>query len=347
MDLHLTDSQKLLVESAQRFFDRSYPLEKMREIYLLQEKPDPRLWQDMSELGWNAAAFPEEVGGFEGGLVEAMLLLIEMGRNACATPYPHSTIAAGLALHAAGHDLSSAIAASEAVVIPVPAQLQDEEPVFANGKLSIATLPVAWADQATHFLVEAGPRALLLPAGQPQIALEPLLTTRGEPLFHLTCKAADAQDIGSAPQIFAVLRSYGAFACAALLLGMAERSLELAADYAKEREQFGRIIGSFQAIQHKAADMKIAVEVGRALVMRAAAERERQAFALAASRAKSWMADNARKVTRDAMQIFGGVSFCGDHPIQMYYQFVITLANHYGLAHAHRESVAAALLGEA
>ena len=309
MDLHLTDSQKLLVESAQRFFDRSYPLEKMREIYLLQEKPDPRLWQDMSELGWNAAAFPEEVGGFEGGLVEAMLLLIEMGRNACATPYPHSTIAAGLALHAAGHDLSSAIAASEAVVIPVPAQLQDEEPVFANGKLSIATLPVAWADQATHFLVEAGPRALLLPAGQPQIALEPLLTTRGEPLFHLTCKAADAQDIGSAPQIFAVLRSYGAFACAALLLGMAERSLELAADYAKERE--------------------------------------RQAFALAASRAKSWMADNARKVTRDAMQIFGGVSFCGDHPIQMYYQFVITLANHYGLAHAHRESVAAALLGEA
>lgn len=339
MDLNLTDSQRLLVDSAQRFFERSYPLEKMRELFLMQDRPGPELWRDISELGWNAAAFPEEIGGFEGGLVDAMLLLIEMGRNACMTPYVHSTMAAGLALRGTDDAMCSAIAANEMVIIPIPSAL-----VKKAGKESMETRPVAWADQATHFLLEVDGSCLLVDADQAQIT--PLLTTRGEPLFGLTLKISGARKLGPS-SLFAKVRSLGAFACAALLLGIAERSLELAVEYAKEREQFGRPIGSFQAIQHKAADMKIVTEVGRALVLRAAAEKEDKAFSLAASRAKSWLADNARKVTRDAMQIFGGISFCGDHPIQMYYQFVITLANHYGVAHEHREAVAAELLGKA
>jgi len=347
MDLTLNDSQKLLVDSAQRFFERSYPLDRMRDIYLMQEMPDPHLWREICDLGWNAAAFPEEVGGFDGGLVDAMLLLIEMGRNACVTPYAHSTVAAGLALRGIDDALCIAIANSEAVVLPVPSALVKGEVKISGDRISLTTLPVAWADYATHFLLEANGQAFLLQAEQPSVMRRPLLTTRGEPLFELHLDSAETKNIGTAERLFPLVRSFGAFACAALLLGIADRALELAVEYAKEREQFGRPIGSFQAIQHKAADMKIVTEVGRALVMRAAAEREPRSFALAASRAKSWTADNARKVTRDAMQMFGGISFCGDHPIQMYYQFVITLANHYGVAHEHRETVAASLLGRA
>jgi alkylation response protein AidB-like acyl-CoA dehydrogenase len=145
--------------------------------------------------------------------------------------------------------------------------------------------------------------------------------------------------------MFHTVRDHGAFACAALLQGICERALELAVEYAKQREQFGRPIGSFQAIQHKAADMHIVTEVGRVLVLRAAAEREPDRFSMAASRAKAWTSDAARKVTRDAMQIFGGISFAGDHPIQLMYQSVITLANHYGQAHQHRARLAERLLG--
>ena len=347
MDLNLTDSQTLLVDSAQRFFTRGYPLEKMREIFLMQERPSSPLWSELCDLGWNAAAFPEEIGGFDGGLVEAMLLLIEMGRNACITPFPHSTVATGLALRGIDDALCAAIANSQAIVLPVPGALVEKGGSLDGDRLSLRTLPVAWADEATHFLVEAEGRALLVRAGQSAIVFTPLLATHGEPLFSLTMKNAEVRDLGAAADIFPAIGNFGAFACAALLLGISERALELAVDYAKEREQFGRPIGSFQAIQHKAADMKIVNEVGRSLVMRAAAEQDAKSFGLAASRAKSWTADNARKVTRDAMQIFGGISFCGDHPIQMYYQFVITLANHYGVAHEHREAVAATLLGEA
>jgi alkylation response protein AidB-like acyl-CoA dehydrogenase len=153
------------------------------------------------------------------------------------------------------------------------------------------------------------------------------------------------QDIGPAGPLFDAIRDYGAFACAGLLQGIAERSLELAVAYAKERIQFGRPIGSFQAIQHKAADMRIASEVGRVLVLRAAAEKDPKRFSLAASRAKAWNGDAVRKITREAMQIFGGVSFAGDHPIQLMYQAVITLGSHYEAAHEHRARLAAELLG--
>src|SRR5689334_1947419 len=98
MDLQLTDSQSLLVDTARRFFTRDYPLERMREIYLLNDVFDDALWRTMGELGWNAVALPEAIGGYDGGRVDALLLLMEMGRAGCLSPYPHSSVAAALAL---------------------------------------------------------------------------------------------------------------------------------------------------------------------------------------------------------------------------------------------------------
>jgi alkylation response protein AidB-like acyl-CoA dehydrogenase len=316
MDLRLTQNQQLLVDSAQRFFTRGYPLDRMREIYLLNDEFDPALWSGICELGWNAAALPETVGGFDGGLVEAMLLLTEMGRGGCLTPYPHSSVAAARAMLSWDAAIAAAIANSEMVVIPIPMQALRGTVAVDGKKLSVRAAPIAWAQLATHFLCETDEHALLVAVDQPSVEISPVASSRGESLFEVRLESAPSSRIAPAA-VFDAIRSNGAFACAALLQGIAERSLELAVQYAKERIQFGRPIGSFQAIQHKAADMRIATDVGRVLVMRAAAEKESARFSAAASKAKAWNSDAARKVTREAMQIFGGVSFAGDHVIQL------------------------------
>lgn len=344
MDLELKESQQMLVGAAHRFLERSYPLERMRQMFLIDGVFDPALWSQICDLGWNAAPFSESVGGYEGSLVDGMLLLIEMGQNVCATPYPHSTIAAGLALAAAQSRVASAIAQSQAVVIPVPSNLLREVSLSGN-RLTGTTWPVPWAEQATHFLVQAANRAYLVEAKATGVKRVALASSRGEPLCEVQLDNAVGEEVGVGNTIFADVNSYGAFACAAFLQGLSEQALSLCIEYAKEREQFGRPIGSFQAIQHKAADMRIIADVGHALVLKAGAERDRAGFALSAARAKAWTADGARKIARDAMQIFGGISFCGEHPVQLIYQLVMTIANHYGAAHDHRATLAAGLLG--
>jgi alkylation response protein AidB-like acyl-CoA dehydrogenase len=314
-------------------------------MFLLKNKFEPQLWQQMCDLGWNAAPVPAAIGGFEGGLVEALLMLIEMGRAGCLTPYPHSSVAASLGLSSLHPNLSADIANGCAVIIPVDAALMNSATLVNGGHLHAIARPVVWAQNATHLLCEVQDRAYLVAMEQPSIKVLPLASSRGEPLSEVRFGGANTTALGEAVPLLATVRDFGAFACAAMLQGISERALELAVAYAKERVQFGRPIGSFQAIQHKAADMHIACQVGRVLVMRAAAEREKQAFSAAASKAKAWNSDTARKVTREAMQIFGGISFAGDHPVQLLYQAVITLANHYGRAHEHRARVAAELLG--
>ncbi|HEX2592399.1 MAG TPA: acyl-CoA dehydrogenase family protein [Rhizomicrobium sp.] len=345
MDLQLNDSQKVLVDSAQRFFARSYPLERMREIFLLNDTFDAALWREIGELGWNAVALPEDIGGYDGSAVDALLLLIEMGRAGCLSPYAHSSVAAALALARIDPALASEIAASQMSIMPVPAIRMRSHPAIARGRLHGHAQPVAWADTVTHLLCEFDDQAYLVAMAHPAVRREKLASVRGEPLYDVRFGGADAQSLGPARPLFDALRDFGAFACAGLLQGIGERSLELAVDYAKERIQFGRPIGSFQAIQHKAADMRIASEVSRVLVLRAAAERDPERFSAAASRAKAWNCDAVRKITREAMQIFGGVSFAGDHVIQLMYQAVITLGSHYEAAHEHRARLATALLG--
>src|SRR5690349_4523656 len=112
MDLQLSENQRLLVDTAHRFFERGYPLERMREIYLLNDTFDGALWREIGDLGWNAVALPEKIGGYDGSPVDALLLLIEMGRAGCLTPYPHSSVAAALALAPLDEALAGEIAAA-------------------------------------------------------------------------------------------------------------------------------------------------------------------------------------------------------------------------------------------
>ena len=118
MNHEFSELQELLGQTARELFSRDFPLDRMRDGYRTDEGYDTELWPSIVDLGWNSAPFPEEMGGTGGGLFDTVLLLEEMGKGYCVSPYPHSTIAAGLALVEADADLAQAIAADEAVVIP-------------------------------------------------------------------------------------------------------------------------------------------------------------------------------------------------------------------------------------
>ena len=350
MDHRFSELQELLGQTAREFFARDFPPDRMRDGYRSEDGYDAALWPEIVGLGWNAAPFPEAMGGTGGGLFDAALLLEEMGRGFCVSPYPHSTIAAGLAL-AGGADpaLAQAVAGGEAVVVPA-LTAADGGGAPANesgGKLSGRALAVPWANLATHFLVPIGDedRMAVVEAGADGAGFEPMPASGGEPLYDLRLDGAAARVVegeGLRTQVTLL----GAAASALLMLGLCERALELAAEYSKTRIAFGKPIGAFQAISHKCANMSVDIETGRYLCYKAAwLHAGGQPFGLGARYAKAFMGDATARITRDAIQVHGGVGFIDDHFVQFPYRIGTAAACAYGTAREHRRAVADAILG--
>lgn len=341
MDYELTESQRLLRQTAANFFQREYPLDRLREFRHNRDADERELWKALTGMGWNAAPYAEVVGGYPGSFMDAAVLLEEMGRGACASPFVHSTVAAGLALADAGHPLSEMIATDKAVVVFAPATALSSVNRPGDGHLS-GTLPaVPWTNLATHYLVPLERNTFAVVAADAQGVTALRLDSAGADcigqvkLDNTTCDELSLGDGWSLP---------GAAGVALMLLGAGERALDLAVAYAKERIQFGKPIGSFQALQHKCADMHIALEVGRNLAYKAATLHGQDDFGRLARYAKAYLGEAAPRVTRDAIQVHGGVGFIDDHKVQLCYRLALGLANAYGTPGALRRDVAAAQL---
>ena len=352
MDHQVSEIQELLGQASRDFFAREYPMDRMRDIYRTEEGFDPGIWSGMLELGWTAAPFPESLGGTGGGLLDVALLLEEMGKACAVSPYHHSTIASGLPLVRAAPDLAAAIADGEAVVIPAlysDGEGQSPRAVgSSNGAVMLSGIAgaVPWANLATHLLLPLAEdeRMAVVPVADEGVSCERLPTSGGDPLFEVRFDGAVGEAV-SADGLQADVVAHGAVASALLLLGLCERSLELASDYAKQRRAFGKLIGAFQAISHKCANMVVDIEVGRYLVYKAAwLQATGQPFERAARYAKAYMGDATARVTRDAIQVHGGVGHSDDHPVQLSYRIGIGLTTSYGTAHEHRRAIADAII---
>lgn len=354
MDHRLSEFQELLRQTARDFFEREYPLDRMREMHSTPDGYDQRLWEAIGSLGWNSAPFPEEIGGVNGSFLDAAVLLEEMGRAACVSPYNHSTIACGLALAAVAKDLAVSIAEGKSVIIPAlvvlpgdnASSIVTESGQQGQGRLT-GRFVVPWANLATHFLVSAnGNDAVMIGADQPAVSFQRVATSGGDYLFDLHLNGAQG-DIIKGVNVRDDVMALGAAANALLMLGLCERALEVAVAYAKERIQFGRPIGSFQAIQHKSANMLIEVELGRYLAYKAAwLHAKNRPFTMAAHYAKSYFNDVTMRVTREAIQIHGGVGITDNHKVQLFYRIGAATAAAYGTAHEHRNAIAAAILDD-
>ena len=367
MDFALSADQQLLRNSARAFLDEHVTPARVRSL-----ADDPRgeseaTWKEIAQLGWLGLGLPEAHGGSELGMVETVILLDEMGRAAYPGPYL-PTVLAGQAIARAGTAAQQrqwlpAIATGEAraTVAFLDAELDwnldaatQTTARRATGGWALSGVKhlVPWAHVANVLLVPArtdeGLSLFLVPASTPGARLAPVtamdLTTRWSTLTLAEARVpAEAMlgEPGTALALLGDLMRRAAVGAAAEMLGAARRCLDMSVGYAKVREQFGQPIGSFQAIRHKCAEMLLEVENSHAAVYYAAWALDAGAedAALAASVAKAYVSESARKVCGEAIQVHGGIGFTWEYDLQLYVKRAKGLEPLYGDADHHRELI--------
>jgi alkylation response protein AidB-like acyl-CoA dehydrogenase len=275
-----------------------------------------RLWATAAELGWPALAVPEECEGLGLDFLTQAGLLEEAGKGPFPGPLTTAAAAAAVLVAAPSGDArDGALAAIAGGAVASLAVIGDE----AGEDLAGAAAAVPDADLARSFVLLGGSglaaEAFLLAAED--IAVEPFgaRVDAGRPLFALRFDPAAATSLGPAPGGLAVARAL----LAAELVGVAERSLEVAIEHVRDRRQFGRPIGSFQAVKHLLADVYVAIERARSLTRgalagdpfgRPPAELDRDA-----AMAKAAASEAAQAAVRTAIQLTGALGTTAEHPL--------------------------------
>jgi alkylation response protein AidB-like acyl-CoA dehydrogenase len=351
MDFDLSDDQAALRDGARALLDGVSPPEAVRVVVEAGGGRSDRIWAAMVEQGWLGVAVPEAHGGLGFGTVELAVLLEEVGRHATPVPFA-STVLAIDALDAAGRldDVERLVSGDVTGAVAWSARPDAVAAVESGGGwvLSGRADPTIYAPSAAVLLVVAeapdGPalfRVDLAVVGPP--AAEPAID-RSRELGWVTFADTPAERIGDADAVVSLL-DRGALFASAEMLGGAGRVLDLTVEYAKDRVQFGRAIGSFQAIKHKCADMLVDVEGMRSTVYWAAwciGAGDPEA-SVAASTAKVWTADASKRVMANGLQIHGGIGFTWEHDLHLFLKRAQLDQLTFGDATYHRIRLAALL----
>jgi alkylation response protein AidB-like acyl-CoA dehydrogenase len=337
MRFELSDDQREIKRTAREFLAARYPLEKLRDT-----DGDPH-WAEVCELGWPELALPEE--GF--GIVELCVVAEEAGYALAPTPLL-STWAAGLLLSAAG--AGERIAGGRRGTVAQWDEDGDADPetstLSPGARLTGVKVAVPDAAGADVIVVTTAGGRMFAVAGT-DVSVEPadsLDTTR--PLFTVRLDDAPAVELRAPHDALSRAWHAIATACAAESVGIAARALDMAVAYAKERKQFGRAIGSYQAVSHACAQMLLEVEGARSVAYWAAwaLDHDPGAAPTAAACAKAYASDAGRRVTRAALQVHGGIGFTWEHDLHFLLKRAEANAHAYGDARWQREQVAAALV---
>jgi alkylation response protein AidB-like acyl-CoA dehydrogenase len=328
VDFELSDDQRALQEAARDLLD-GYASPTQVRAHLTSDQPyDAKLWTAMVEQGWMGITLAEAKGGLGLGWVEAAVLLEEVGRHVAPAPFLSSLLALE-ALAAAGEDDWVQRLVSGAAV--GCAAWTTNAPVIGASAADVAVIAGPTALQLVELDEGAGGR----PGAEP--AMDGTRT-----LAWL--KDRPARQIGGADAAQALL-DRAAVGFSAEMLGGAARILEMAAEYAKDRIQFGQPIGSFQAVKHRCADMVVDVEGMRSATWYAAwclAAGDPDA-SVAASAAKIWCSDAARRVMASGLQIHGGIGFTWEHDLHLYLKRSQLDQLSFGDASFHRDRLAGLL----
>ena len=315
---------------------------------------DHDVWAAMAEQGWLALEVPEDEDGLGLGLVEVAVLCEQIGRRLVAAPFLSSVVALGAlntaearadAATKAWRDALAEGAAVACVAFAPGDGLRVEEPgPDGSPRLRGVTPPTAFAPSADVAVVVV-PRGVyvvdLRSAGRPD-AVSAMDRTRE--LGVLAFEGTPAVAVGGADAAELVLDRAATLASAEML-GAADRVLAMTVDYAKDRVQFGKPIGSFQAVKHMLADALVDVEGMRSTVYyaawcAAAGDADRS---LAASMAKAWCSDASRRVMGAGLQVHGGIGFTWEHDMHLYVKRAQLDQVSYGDAAFHRDRIAALL----
>jgi alkylation response protein AidB-like acyl-CoA dehydrogenase len=323
---------------------------------------DPALWGRLGELGALGLVVPEEHGGSGAGHVERAVAAEELGRVIAPTPFLGSAVLATDTLLAlgSGTDLLPALATGELVgslAVAAPGHgLLDPGPARAlahpdgwtlDGAFSPVVDGVAADVLLAYALADDGPAFFRVDAAAPGMtrkALRTLDPTRR--LAHVTLDTTPATRLdGDAVAALALVTDFASVALAAEQLGVLRRALELTVEYAKVRTQFGRAIGSYQAVKHGLADVEVALELGESAARAAAwaADHDRAALPLAAATARAYLGPAAFAAAQSMVQFHGGIGYTWEHDAHLYYKRAKSDHLLFGPPAAHRAHLATLL----
>ncbi len=342
MDFGLSEEQRLLDATLRRLLEEKLPLARVRQVSAESEDGvDEAAWRALAELGVVGCLIPEKQGGSAGTLLDAVVVATALGHGCAPLPFLGSAVLAPILFDALGSPAQqdewlprlAAGRARVAVALSECVERRDDAGLrLEAGRLHGSARFVVDSAGADVFLAPAGAACFLLPASAPGLELRPMPTIdRSRRLSELTFDgvAADeplAGDAAPGEVAAAIARALDAarVVLAADIVGSCDRALELSVAYALTREQFGRKIGSFQAVKHICAEMAAALEPARSLLWYAA-----HAFdalpaeaALSATLCKAHLSEVGRDLLRSATEVHGGIGFTDECDLQLWFKRV-------------------------
>ena len=373
MNFELDEEQVMLKSSARDFLQQECPKKLVRAMMEDEKGYSPELWKKIADLGWLGLTFPEEYGGVGSSFLDLVVLLEECGRALLPGPLLATVVLAGHPVLAAGTNeqreqflppisrgemivtlaLLEASDSFEAADVRVTATQSGDGFVINGTKLFVPHAHVADyllcvtrtkdspnpEDGITLFLVDTRTNG---------VKIETLKTMTGERLCEVVFNGVSVPRsclLGELDKGWPVVKRIlieAQVAESAWMTGGARWAMETSIDYAKTRIAFGRPIGSFQAIQHKLADVAVAVEGATSIVYYAAwtIMENRPDMALAAAMAKSWCGEAYKQATFAGVQIHGGIGYTWDHDMHLYLKRAKAGEVAFGDSDYHRERVA-------
>ncbi|MGB8403247.1 MAG: acyl-CoA dehydrogenase family protein [Mycobacterium sp.] len=363
MDFEPTDEQKGLVDSTRSLLASKASLEATRRLIDSSTGFDAELWRSGAELGWPALAISEHHGGLGQHAIDLALVAIELGRSLASSPFvPTVVVADAIARSDIEEKAKTLQAIAEGNLIATWAFAEIGRPWSTTGirttaerrgdgyVLSGAKSSVQDADSAQLMLVDAlldgRPARFIVPTDSPgvrtgrQRTLD-VLRSYCDVTFDQTRVPDSALCAGPSSADAAIAHSgqLATVLTCAELVGIGQRLQAMTVEYVKEREQFGRTVGSFQAVKHKCADIRIWVQASTAATYFAAMslDSEHHDSAHAVSVAKAYVSDAINKVAGEALQLHGGIGFTWEHDLHLYLRRARVNALLYGDAGHHQE----------
>ncbi len=352
MDLGLSEEQEMLKTSARDFLQKECPKQLVRQLDDSEEGHSPDLWRKMAEQGWMGLVFPEEYGGSGGSFLDLAVLLDEMGYNILPGPFFSAVILGGLPIALTGSEeqkmeflprladgttlltlaLTEPTAGYDAASVRTEATARNGEYVINGTKLfvpnaNVADYLICVARTGKGDQAESSLTLLIIDARSPGVRITPLKTIARDRQCEVVFDnvvVSEKNILGRPneawPIVEEVLQKATVAKCAEMV-GGAQAVLDMTVNYARERIQFDRPIGSFQAIQHYCADMASDVIGSRFLTYKAAWKTSEGLPAAAdVAMAKAWTGEAYERVTLLGHQILGAIGFTMDHDMHLYYR---------------------------
>jgi alkylation response protein AidB-like acyl-CoA dehydrogenase len=375
LDFGFSEEQEMLRDAVKRFLTDNCSTKFVRQMMADATAHDAGFWQKLVGQGWPGLLIPEQYGGTNGTFLDMTVIIEEMGKAILPGPFFAAALLGAPAFIEGASDAlkkeflpkmaegkfiaTAAIAEAsgrfDAGGIELKASKKGSGYTLTGEKFFVPDAHVADAiivAARTGGSGENGITLLCVPAKEKGVTVTQLKTVdMTRRVCHVKFDNVQADTvIGAENSGWKVLRRVLDVSTAALsaeMVGTAQKALDIAVDYAKTRVQFGKPIGSFQAVKHKCVDMMVAVENARSLTYYACwtVDENVPEAATAVPMAKAYASDMAKNVTSEAIQVHGGIGFTWEHDMHLYHRRALAGEANLGNAPIHREVVAKSLLG--